>query len=419
MANEFKKGWKIIFAALLGTACGASPIPFNVFSLVIGPIHEEFGWDYTQISAATLFWGIPAALLAPFYGSLCDRHGVRKVGIASLAAFILVFSSFYFTPNWIVGWYLFWLALGAVAIGSTPVIWSRAVAMWFDKHRGLALGITLLGTSATAMFVPHFVNFAIGIGGWRLAFPAATVFALFLAMPFIVAWYREPRPEERPATISTGADGTVSGISLGQAMRGRQFWLLLVSTLLISVAYGGAHVQMVEIVKLHGFTTGDAATVMSVVALGILVGRLGIGYLFDRFWAPGIAFPAMLLPALACFVLMGTGSSFAFVALGGFLIGVAAGTESDIVAFMTARYFGLRHYGKIYGSLYAPFGIGSSISPMLYGAVRDATGTYDIMLGAAIGLFGVGGALLLGLGRYPDFNRVQIEDLAPAEISQV
>ncbi|WP_226638339.1 MFS transporter [Novosphingobium profundi] len=411
MASEFKKGWKVVFAALLATACGASPIPFNVLPLVMGPIHDEFGWDYTQISAATLMWGVLGAMLAPVYGGFCDRFGVRRVGILSMLAFILVFASFYFVPDWLPGWYMWWAALGLVAIGSTPVTWSRAVAMWFDRHRGLALGIMLLGTSATAMFVPHFVNFAINLGGWRAAFPAATVFALFLALPFIVAWFREPRPEERPATLEQAADGDVVGLSLRQAMHGRQFWILLVSTLLISFSYGGAHIHMAQMVELHGFTAGDAATVMSCVALGILIGRLGIGYLFDRFWAPGVAFPAMLLPAIACYLLMGTSTSFPLILFGGFLIGVAAGTETDIVAFMTARYFGLRHYGRIYGFLYAPFGIGSAISPMLYGYVRDTTGSYDLMLTVAIVLFAIGGAALLALGRYPGREQLSRRDV--------
>ncbi|MCJ1961836.1 MFS transporter [Novosphingobium mangrovi (ex Hu et al. 2023)] len=411
MASEFKKGWKVVFAALLATACGASPIPFNVLPLVMGPIHDEFGWDYTQISAATLMWGVLGAMLAPVYGGFCDRFGVRRVGILSMLAFILVFASFYFVPDWLPGWYMWWAALGLVAIGSTPVTWSRAVAMWFDRHRGLALGIMLLGTSATAMFVPHFVNFAINLGGWRAAFPAATVFALFLAMPFILAWFREPRPEERPATLEQAADGDVVGLSLRQAMHGRQFWILLVSTLLISFSYGGAHIHMAQMVELHGFTAGDAATVMSCVALGILIGRLGIGYLFDRFWAPGVAFPAMLLPAIACYLLMGTSTSFPLILFGGFLIGVAAGTETDIVAFMTARYFGLRHYGRIYGFLYAPFGIGSAISPMLYGYVRDTTGSYDLMLTVAVVLFAIGGAALLALGRYPGREQLSRRDV--------
>jgi MFS family permease len=73
-----------------------------------------------------------------------------------------------------------------------------------------------------------------------------------------------------------------------------------------------------------------------------------------------------------------------------------------VIAFMAARYFGLAHYGKIYGFLYMSFGIGSAISPVLYGSVRDATGNYDPMLIAAMLMFAVGGALLLTLGRYPE-----------------
>ena len=137
------------------------------------------------------------------------------------------------------------------------------------------------------------------------------------------------------------------------------------------------------------------------MALGILAGRLLIGLLFDRFWAPGVAFPAMLLPALACFLLMGTANVLSTVMLGAFLLGFAAGAESDIIAFLAARYFGVAHYGAIYGALYVPFGIGSAISPILYGKVRDLTGGYDAMLTAAVVMFAAGGALLLTLGRYP------------------
>ena len=69
--------------------------------------------------------------------------------------------------------------------------------------------------------------------------------------------------------------------------------------------------------------------------------------------------------------------------------------------FLAARYFGMRQYGRIYGALYVPFGLSSALSPMAYGAVRDATGNYDAILTAAIGIFIVGGALLLTLGAYP------------------
>lgn len=401
--SEFANGWKALLAALAGTACGASPIPFNVLPLVMGPIHAEFGWDFAQIAAGVTVFGITASLLAPLYGGLADRLGVRPVALWSLFLFGIVFGAFYFVPGSVGGWLAFWFVLGLIGIGSTPVTWSRAVSMWFDRNRGLALGIMLLGTSLAAVVVPQVATRAIDAGGWRLAFPVVALFPLLIALPIALALFREPRPEERPKGVVT-ASGELAGMTLGEAMRGYRFWVLLASILIIALAYGGAHIHMAQIVGLHGFEPATAATVLGVVALGILAGRIGVGLLFDRFWAPGVAFPAMLLPAAACFLLMGTESSLPMVMAGGFLLGFAAGAESDVIAFLAAKYFGLRFYGRIYGALYMPFGIGSAVSPILYGIVRDRTGSYDAMLTAAIFMFAIGGALLLLLGRYPQLG---------------
>lgn len=399
--SEFGKGWKVLTAAMIGTACGASPIPFNVLPLVLGPIHAEFGWDFAAIAAGVTVFGLIASLLAPVYGAMADRFGVRPVALWSLLAFAVSFAAFWFMPPSLGGWYALWAVLGLVGIGSTPVTWSRAVSMWFAKNRGLALGLMLIGTSLSAMVVPQVVTRAIAAtGDWRTAFPAAALFPLLIGLPLAFLWFREPRRDERPVGLED-ASGNLVGQTLPQALRGRHFWILWLSILIIATAYGGAHIHMAQIVALHGFSPAQAATTLGVVALGILAGRLLVGLLFDRFWAPGVAFPAMLLPALACWLLAGTDSNLSMVMAGGFLLGFAAGTESDVIAFMAARYFGMAHYGKIYGALYMPFGIGSAVSPILYGVVRDRTGNYDAMLLAATVMFAVGGALLLALGRYP------------------
>lgn len=404
--SEFRLGGKPLFAALLGVACGASPLPFNVLPLVMGPIHQEFGWDFAVISSGVTIFGVIAALLAPVYGGAADRFGVRPVALLSLFTFALTFAAFYFVPASPFGWFVFWGLLGLIGIGSTPVTWSRAISLWFSRNRGLALSLMLMGTSLAALIVPQIAQTAIAAGGWRLAFPAVALLPLLIALPVGLLWFREPRPDERPAGV-TDARGEVWGISLKQAMRGYRFWVLLVSILLIAFAYGGAHIHIAQIVALHGFTPAAAASVMGVVAIGILTGRLLVGFLFDRLWAPGVACPALLLPALACYLLMGDSTVFGWVMFGGFLLGFAAGTEADVIAYLAARYFGMAHYGKIYGALYMPFGIGASVSPIIYGMVRDRTGDYDAMLVAAAILFIIGGALLLTLGRYPQPPAVQ------------
>lgn len=383
--------------------CGASPLPFNVLPLVLGPVNAEFGWDFAQIAAGVTVFGLIASFLAPLIGGLADRIGVRPVGLWSLALFSAVFAGFYFVPPTLTGWYIFWGALGVIGIGSTPVTWSRAVSMWFSRQRGLALAIMLIGTSIAALTVPQFAKWAIDTHGWRAAFPFVALLPLLLALPVAIAWFREPRPDERPTDVGD-ATGALYGLELKEALRGYRFYALFASILLIALAYGGAHIHMAQIMTLKGHTE-LVATALGVVGIGLMVGRLGIGWLFDRVWAPGVAFPALALPAIACLILVSSDAPSAAVALtAAFLLGFAAGAESDVIAFLAAKYFGMKRYGRIYGFLYMPFGIGSAISPILYGVVRDRTGSYDGMLSVAAGLFVAGGALLLTLGRYPQWG---------------
>lgn len=399
--SEFSTGWKVLLAAFVGTMCGASPLPFNVLGFLFEPLNTEFGWNLQQVSIGITIFGITASLLAPVFGWMLDRFGVRPVAIGSLLAFVVTFSALYFTPASLGAFYLLWFLVGMVGIGSTPVTWSRAISLWFVKNRGLALGIMLLGTSAAALVVPRIAVAASAEWGWRAIFPAVALLPLLLALPLVLALFREPRGDERPEALNT-ASGALAGKTLGEAARTRQFWLLLASILLIALAYGGAHIHLPSIIGDHGFDRSAAAGIMGIVGIGLMCGRLGVGFLLDRFWGPAVAFPVLCLPAAAVIMLMGTATDYPLVATAAFLLGFAAGAESDLIAFFAARYFGMAHFGKIYGFLYMPFGIGSAVSPIFYGTVRDQTGSYDNMLVAASVMFVAGAALLLLLGRYPD-----------------
>jgi MFS family permease len=401
--GEFARGWKPLFAGLVGVTCGSSPLPFNVLPVVLGPIHAEFGWSFVQISLGITLYGIIGALLAPVFGAMADRYGVRRVAISSLTAFGITFSLLYFTPPALPGFYALWILVGLVGIGSTPVTWSRAINMWFFKNRGLALGILLLGTSIAGLIVPQLSNLVESRLGWRAVFPVVAMLPLLVALPITLRLFREPRADERPAQIGDGVGG-VAGMTLQEARSGYRFWVLFASISVIALAYGGAHIHMVQIIMLKGFPQGTAVSVMSVVALGILSGRIIIGLLFDRFWAPGIAFPVLAMPIFACAILIGAPAPLPMLLLAGFMLGFAAGAEADVIAYLAARYFGMKQYGRIYGWLYTPFGIFSATSPLLYGFIRDTTGSYDLMLKIAMGLFGLGAALLLTLGRYPDWQ---------------
>jgi MFS family permease len=386
--GEFRRGWPVLLACLVGVATGASPIPYNSIGFFMPELARENGWSFGAMSLGITIFGVLAAFLAPFFGAMADRHGAKRVALLSLGLFGLAFASFALIGSEIWTFYAVWVLVGLVGIGSTPVTFSRLVNLWFFRNRGLAL------------VIPPLVTWAIGAHGWRTAHLVIAALPLLVGLPVGLLLLREPKPEERPA----GDVSAAAGVTPAEAMRDRRFWVIFASIFLVALAYGGAHIHMPEIVKLHGFTPERAANIMQILGLSILTGRLVTGFLLDRFWAPAVCLPILCMPAIAAVYLAGSAPDFALVAGAAFLLGFAAGAESDLIAYLASRYFGMANYGRIYGTLYMAFAIASAISPALYGRVRDVTGTYDPMLFAAAGLFVAGALLLLTLGRYPELR---------------
>lgn len=397
--SEFRRGWRIVFAAMIGIACGSSPVPFTSIGQLIGPIHESLGWSVGEISLAITLYGLSAAVMAPFVGMLADRFGVRRVAIVSLLAFGVSFGALALTPARIEAWWLGWGLAGLVGVGSGPLVWTRGIGLWFVRERGTALGIALIGTSFTGVAMPLIAGAVIDNLGWRSLFPVLALLPFVFALPMVIAWFREPGNAEQPPGIF--ANGALLGVEVQTATSSRRFWILATSILLIALAYGGIFVHMQQMIELAGFSRGSARAVVSSMAIAILLGRVGTGWLLDRVWAPLVTLPVLGAPALACLLLSGGPPDLATAYLCAFSIGLAAGAETDLIAFLTAKYFGMRHYGRIYGLLLLPFGMASAVSPALFGFARDVTGDYDLALRVATGMFLVGAALPLALGRYP------------------
>jgi len=400
-AVEFRRGWPVLVAAALGTAFGASPVPFNSAGPFIKPLAEEFGWGRGDIQLA-LFWFTAAVVLTvPFIGGLADRIGVRKVAIGALALFGLTFAALAFTPASLLGFYLLWALMGALGGGSTPVTWTRAVNAWFVHNRGLALALTLMGTGITAAFLPSLATWLIEEFGWRKAFLGIALLPLAVALPVVVWLFREPGEKDAHALVAPamGVGASVSG-----ALRDYRFWVIAVSILCIAIGVGGSITNFQPLLMDRGFAPQEAARIAGVIGVSVIVGRLLAGVLIDRYWAPLVTLPMLALPAVACLLLAQSQVPVTAAIVSAVLIGLAAGAETDLVAYLTARYFGLANYGRLYGLQYAVFGFASGISPFLFGKVFDVTGSYRPILYFAAVLFVLGALALLTLGRYPTFG---------------
>jgi predicted MFS family arabinose efflux permease len=190
-------------------------------------------------------------------------------------------------------------------------------------------------------------------------------------------------------------------MTFADALRGWRLWAIGLSFLLFCSGTGGSIPHMIPMLIDRGLSSDQAAGVAALSGAGLLIGRIAGGWLLDRFSAPAVAAVVVGSPSLFCLVLGFGGGGEALILATAITIGVAAGAEFDIVAFMVSRYFGLRQYGLIYGALYGFFVCGTALAPPLFGWMYDTRGNYDLVLVTAGAFFGTGALLVLTLGRPP------------------
>jgi predicted MFS family arabinose efflux permease len=399
--RELAQRWPLIMATCMGIVSSSFVLPYYSIGALLTPVTEEFGWSRAQFQAAILFSSGLGALTSPLIGWLNDKYGPRRIALPSMIGLSLGFLA----ASQIEGdlWMLF-LAYGMMALlgaGTIPVTWTRAIATSFFKRRGLALGLALTGTGICASVAPHYTVWLTDQFGWRGAYVGLALVPLFLAWPMLYFLFRpldvhSRLNEQEPQTTAA----LETGLTLGEAVRGYRFWVLLLSILFAYQGFSGIGPNLLPSLTDDGLSREQAASVQSVFGLSIIVGRVVVGYLVDRFWAPGVAAFCLAIPAAGAVMLHGT-QTLEAAALAAFLIGFAAGAELDLMAFLAARYFGLAHYAKIYSILYATLAVCSGTAPMIFASVYDSTGSYDLGYSVAAALFLVSVVLILLLGRYP------------------
>lgn len=416
---EMIRGWRVLLSSFLGVAFGASPIPIYTIGVFAVPLAATYGWGRGDVMLATLPLTLGTILTVPLIGALADRIGVKPVGMAALVGLSLSFCALALTPNSLWVFYALWLVVGLLSAGSTPVTWTRAIVSWFFMSRGMALAIILIGTGTAGFFLPIYASWLIETFGWRGGFVGVGLLPVVIALPVVwllfqdspesAAKARDARAaaEGSAASPATPADKTGAaapehdGLTFQEALRSYRFWLIVVVILLVTVQTSGTLTNLFPLLLDKGFVPRDAATIAGTIGASVIVGRLMTGYLIDRFWAPGIALPLLVLPAIACLILVMPEISIPLAYLAAFMIGLAAGAETDVFAYVAARYFGLKNYGRIYGVFYAVFAFAAGLSPFFFGRVFDITGSYNLVLYASAIMVVVGAILLLSLGRYP------------------
>jgi len=285
-----------------------------------------------------------------------------------------------------------------------PIVYSKAITAWFDKQRGLALGIATSGVGLGTFLLPQLAQLFIASFGWRAAYIAIGATTWVLAFAAIGIFIREPPGylERLRAARAAGADGPqLWGMSTREAVTGtRQFWLLAVIFVLEGTANNGIlSGHFVPLLTDRGYSAPAAAALLGASGLAALVARIIVGFCLDYVPGPLFSSGVMLLPVIGVALLLsGAGSPAPFLAA--ICLGLAIGAEVDMLGFFVSRYFGRRSFGTLYGLIFALFVLGIAVGPAILGFGFDHFHRYDQVLWVYLVLLVIASMLFLPLGKY-------------------
>lgn len=407
-------GWWIVLASSTALSFSFAAVIVATFSLFLPNIEREFGWSRTQISLAMSIAMATMSLSLPYVGRSVDRYGARRVVISGTLVMAAGLASLQWIDGQLLLFYAIFVVLGGAGGATLFVPYAKVISRWFDRRRGLALALVMMGSGLGHVITPPLSSFLITHFGWQLAYAALGAIAVIVAVPLVAALLVDSPEaqgldaaqiavvEGRPG--GSGAHGghgmsPAIGMSRAEAFRTRTFWHLLLAFFLMALALNGCLAHMAVLLTDRGFDTGTAALALSFYGAGTMAGRFSTGLLVDRVFAPRIG-SVFFAGAAGGIVLLLFAENPTSAAIAAFLIGAGTGSEGDLIAYLIGRYFGLRVFGEIYGYGFASFTLGAMVGPISMGVGFDMLGSYDAVMGVLAALAGVSALLMLGLGRF-------------------
>lgn len=375
VSGELRRNWPVLAGCFLGCTFGVGTLPSYLLGPMAPLLSRDLGWLTGDVLKTLSFLAAGIAIGGVIAGRICDRKDPRIVAIASLSMHGLLLASMTFAAQHsLMAFYAACFLIGLTAGGTAGVVYTRIISAHFVAARGMALGITLSGTGIIAFLAPHFVLALNKAMGWQEIFPIAGAILIFLVAP--VVWYatgHAKAPGAMPA-VSRATERQMPGLTIRQAARDPRFYLVMIPLVAMGSIMGSVLIVTVPALIEQGLSAQRAAGIFSLIGIAQLFARLGCGWVLDRV-PPGLVGMAIFATGAAgaaCFTLGGAGNA----AIAVIAIGIVNGAEIDLVAFMTARYFGVRHYGEIFGSYYSIYMLICIVGP-LFGTMLITLGGYD------------------------------------------
>lgn len=372
------------------------------FGVMFKPIIREFGWSRSAVSFVFLVNMVIFAVALTIVGRLYDRFGPKWIIIVStllisagfiLTSFIHSFGQFFFSYGLLA-------AAGPAGTG-VPLV-STLVSKWFEKWRGLAISLSLAGTSLGAFILVPLLSLAAASYGWRSSFfylgLTVLLVNVLLALTIIkgdphhlgITPFGADEKTKAGAGKKAPVSESIPSMGLREAAHTRSFWLFLGTMFICGSGDFFATTHFINIATDYGVSALTAGKMMGWYGLMSLAGMLLTGPAADRIGSkiPIIA-TFMLRFVLYLFILKykSVMSLYTFA----FLFGFTQLITAPLAPMLMGRLYGFGHIGIITGAVNTVHFLGGGFWPYITSLIFDRTGSYQLafVLSAALALVAV------------------------------
>ena len=386
-------GWWIVLAGFAVAFYVAGTI-FYSFTAFIEPLADEFGWSYTQISLAASLRGLEVGLLAPFVGILVDRFGSRKLVFSGVL--VLGFGNILlgFTQSLA----MFYGAIILIAFGAggcTSVVTMTAVANWFDKNVGKAIGVTASGFGASGLIIPVIV-WMIAAFGWRTALIVLGLGMWVLGVPAAFIMRDKPEDDGYPSEGKKSVNSQrlsqrqthVRRFRYKEIFKKKSFLLINLAEMIRLIALMAVVTHIMPYLSTMEISRISSGLMAAGIPLLSITGRFGFGWLgdlFDKKYIMAISYSLMALGMLAlCYVKL-SGMIYIFL----FFFSNGFGGISVLRGSLVREYYGRYNFGKLIGIMMGFGACGGLFGPTAAGWVFDRMQSYSFVWLAFSALIGL------------------------------
>lgn len=373
MRTPWFYGWNVVAIGMAWQAMTFG-IALYCFTFWIPLWMRDFGVDRGDVLALFFAIQISMGLLAPFSGRAMDSMSIRMLVCLGLFGFAAALALSALAES-LIGVALAFCTLGILGpLLAGPLAAQTLITRWFTQRRGLALGISTVGTSVGGLLLPLIVTSLQAQIGWRDTNFVVAAFLALVLVPMVLMIVREPDAGESPDNAPE-SPSALPGLSTGEILRHRVFWGVCLAFVPLSLALGAVQQNIAPLSADAGFDSVQASLLVSVMAFVMIGAKLVFGALADRVDHRWLFLGSIIAAGAALVLLQLPTLDFSILVIVAVALGVAGGGLLPLLGSVISGRLGIASFGRVMGLL-GPFTILAAAGPWFAGEVRDATSSY-------------------------------------------